>query len=345
MSSAVVSIPEKAFEVRLAEHADAGLSAANFDVVEVVVAEPGAGEVLVQVDYVPVAAAFKDLMKVHCQLPVPPWKPGDLVGVGGVGTVVASNSPDLAVGDLVQSFKGWSEYWTGPAAQFVKLDGGAFPSPVYYLSQGPTAYYGMATVARAGEGDVVFVSGAAGGVGSLAGQIAKARGATKVIGSAGSPEKVAYLVEELGFDAAFDYHDGPVLDRLREHAPEGINVFFDNVGGEQFEAAVQAAAPHARFALCGALSTQAANGEAVLPRFDLMTAITRHLEIRPFATYHTPDQIQDWSVHFSQWLAEGRFVYPHTIVEGGIQAAPGVLLDLLAGKYRGSVSVRVGEPA
>ncbi|WP_218920569.1 MDR family NADP-dependent oxidoreductase [Lentzea guizhouensis] len=226
-----MSIPEKQWEVRLAKHVENDLTLEHFDLVEVAVPEPGDGEVLVRVDYVSVAAAFKEFMRADCQIPgVPPWKLGEPAGAGGVGTVVKSNSPDLAVGDLVQSFGPWQEYWSGPAQQFIKQNPHYVPSPVYFLSQGPTAYYGMATIAQAGEGDVVFVTGAAGGVGSLAGQIAKARGA-KVIGSAGSQAKVDWLVNELGFDAAFNYKDGPVADRLRELAPDGISVFFDNVGG------------------------------------------------------------------------------------------------------------------
>ncbi|QGV77516.1 MDR family NADP-dependent oxidoreductase [Streptomyces ficellus] len=333
------TIPAKAREIRLAKHLEGALTPDHFDLVDVEVPEPGPGEVVVRMDHLGVAAAYQDLMRTDCQLPLPPYQVGARIGGGETGTVVASNSPDLAVGDLVQSMTGWCEYSVGPASSYFKLPAGLFPSTSYFLCQGPTAYYGMADMARAGEGDVVFVSGAAGGVGSLAGQIAKCRGAARVIGSAGSKEKVAYLVDELGFDAAFDYHDGPVADRLAELAPEGIDVFFDNVGGEQFEAALQAARPHARFALCGALSVQNGAGQASFPRFDLMTAITRHVELRPFACYHTPEQIGAWIQHFATWLGEGRFVFPQTVVEGGIEAAPEALLSLLKGAYRGNVSV------
>ncbi|ARF76238.1 zinc-binding dehydrogenase [Kitasatospora albolonga] len=332
-------VPQTAREVRLARHLDGAITPGHFEIAEVPVREPGPGEVLVRTDHVFVAAAYQDLMRPDCPLPVPPYQVGGRIGGGEVGTVVRSADPSLAVGDLVQMMAGWGEYTTAPAASFHRLDATLFPSSSYYLSQGPTAYYGMATLARAGEGDVVFVSGAAGGVGSLAGQIAKCRGAARVIGSAGSKEKVAYLVDELGYDAAFDYHDGPVVDQLRKLAPDGINVFFDNVGGEQFEAAVQVAAPHARFALCGALSGQI-GGTGGHPRLDLMTAITRHLELRPYATYHTPEQVQAWTEHVARWLSEGRFVFPQTVVEGGIEQAPGALLDLLAGRHRGNITVR-----
>ncbi|MEU5537387.1 NADP-dependent oxidoreductase [Streptomyces sp. NPDC020362] len=339
MTGVFAKIPKTAREVRLARHLEGDLTPQHFDVVEVEVPEPASGEVLVRTDYLPLAAAYQDLMRTDCQLPLPPFQVGHRLGGGALGTVVRSASDDLAVGDVVQSFTGWGEYASGPANIFVKVDPGLFPSPVYFLSQGPTAYYGMATLAQASEGDVVFVSGAAGGVGSLAGQIAKCLGAAKVIGSAGSSAKVDYLVNELGFDAAFDYHEGPVVEQLRKLAPDGIDVFFDNVGGEQFEAAVEVAAPHARFALCGALSAQ--NGRGAAPRFDLMTAITKHLTLRPFACYHTPEQILGWLEHFTKWVAEDRFVFPHTLVEGGIEAAPSGLIALLKGAYRGNVAVRI----
>lgn len=177
------------------------------------------GEVLVRTDQVGLAATYLELMRADCTIPVPAWEPGQRVGVATIGTVVRSDSPELAVGDLVQSMTGWSEYSAGPAAGYVKLDRGLFADPGHHLGQGPTAYYGMADVAGVGEGDVVFVSGAAGGVGSLAGQIARCLGAARVIGSAGSPEKVDYLVNELGYDAAFDYHDGSPADRLRSSRP------------------------------------------------------------------------------------------------------------------------------
>ncbi|GAA1116567.1 zinc-binding dehydrogenase [Arthrobacter flavus] len=237
---------------------------------------------------------------------------------------------------------GWREELTGPANTFYPVPVEVLPGAEYVLNQGVTAYHGMVDIAEVGEGDVVFVTGAAGGVGSLAGQIAKARGAKTVIGSAGSAEKVKYLVEELGFDAGINYRDGLVQEQLAEFAPEGINVFFDTVGGSQFEAAVQAAAPDARFALCGTLAGQIDGGNAGSPRLDIMTAIVKQLTIRPFSTFHTPEQLQAWGTHYGQWLAEGKMVFPHTIIDGGLEAAPAALDALLKGRYRGNVLVRMG---
>lgn len=334
------AMPTTRREMRLARHVDAAAGPEHFELVSEPVAKIGPGQVLVRTDHLPLAAAYQDMMTTHCQLPVPPFEVGaPLLGAGALGTVIASESETLAVGDLVQSMTGWCDYSSGPAEQYWRLDRDVVPSPVYYLSQGPTAYYGMATLAQAGPGDVVFVSGAAGGVGSLAGQIARCRGAATVIGSAGSDEKVDYLVRELGFSSAFNYKLGNVEAQLREHAPDGINVYFDNVGGAQFEAAIQVAAPHARFVLCGELSAQNPTGEPSHPRLDLMTAITKHLELKPFATYHTPDQIQAWIAHFGQWLGEGSFVFPHTSVTGSLEDAPQTLVNLLAGDYRGNVSL------
>jgi NADPH-dependent curcumin reductase CurA len=335
------NLPNSAHEVRLAKQLEGELTLDNFEVIQVEVPEPGEEEVLVRTDHLGLSVAYLEMMRADSQLPIPPWNVDQRIGGAAVGTVVRSNSADLVVGAVVKTMAGWCEYSAGPAHEYYPIDPGLFPSPVHHLSQGPTAYYGMAEIAKVGEGEVVFVSGAAGGVGSLAGQIAKCRGAAKVIGSAGSKAKVDYLVDELGYDAAFDYHDGPVVDHLRRLAPEGITVFFDNVGGEQLEAAAQVAVPHARFALCGALPAQIRGAGHRLPGPDLPAAAAKDIEVLPFSTYHTPQQIAAWTEHFSRWLAEGRFVFPHTIVDGGLRAAPQALVSLLKGAYRGNVSVKV----
>jgi NADPH-dependent curcumin reductase CurA len=324
-------------EVRLAAHVTDELSLDHFTLAETEVD----GEVTVKTDYVGLAATYLELMRDDCRIPVPAWQPGERVGAAAVGTVVRSDSPELAVGDLVQSMTGWSEYSAGPAAQYVKLDPDLFPDPSYHLGQGVTAYYGMVDVAAVGKGDVVFVSGAAGGVGSLAGQIARCRGAAKVIGSAGSKAKAGYLFDELGYDAAFDYRDGPVLDRLRQLAPDGITVFFDVVGGEQYDAAVQVARPGARFALCGALSHQLGGGFDRFPEPDRAAAEAKGIEVVPFSCHHTSVQIAAWREHFRRWLGEGRFVFPQTVVEGGIAEVPRAFASMLTGSYRGNVAVRL----
>jgi NADPH-dependent curcumin reductase CurA len=299
------------------------------------------GAVLVKNDFMQVTAVMADLMDASPDLPMPPYLPDQPLWGAAVGTVIASRNDKYTPGDVVSHMSGWRNSFVSDGSDLWPLAEGAYPEAYYSLNQGPTAYHGMVDVAEVGDGDVVFVSGAAGGVGSLAGQIAKRRGAKKVIGSAGTEEKVRYLVDVLGFDAAFNYKDGPVADQLRAQAPEGIDVFFDTVGGEQFEAAVPNAAQGARFALCGALSGQIGDSLGAFPRLDVMTAIVRQIKILPFATYHTPEQIWAWTQNYMQWLNEGKFVFPHTLIDGGLAAAPQALMDLLAGKHRGNVIVRL----
>ncbi|WP_410538498.1 zinc-binding dehydrogenase [Streptomyces sp. KL2] len=336
------TLPKTGKEVRLARYVTDQPSREDFEVAEVEVAAPTAGNVVVHNRYLQVTAVMRDLMAEDPGLPMMPgYKVGERPWGGAIGVVVASDSPDLAVGDTVQHLDGWTEYSTGPAGQYFKVEPAWYPGLEYFLNQGITAYHGMADVAEVGEGDVVFVSNAAGGVGSLAGQIAKARGAKRVIGSAGSAEKVAYLTEVLGYDAAFNYKDGPVAEQLAKLAPDGIDVFFDLVGGEHFEAAVQVAAQGARFALGGAVSAQTGDAQGAFPRLDIMTGIIRQIVIKPFSTYHTPEQIQAWNQHFAQWLQEGKIVLPHTVVEGGVEAAPEALINLLRGAYKGNVLVKI----
>lgn len=333
-------IPATVTEVRLAAHLTDKLTMDNFDVVEVPLRRPDDGEIVVRHEYLQFGAVMADLMREGADIPgMPASQLGRPVTGVGVGVVVASNSPDVSVGTTVLTTQ-WAQYSVGPAQQYLPLDRSVVPDPSFFLNQGPTAYYGMVDIAGVGPGDVVYVSGAAGAVGSLAGQIAKLRGAARVIGSAGSPSKVDYLVNVLGYDAAFDYNDRPVVDRLRELAPDGITVFFDCVGGEQFEAAIEVAAPFARFALCGALAGQLGDAAGGFPKLDLMRAITKHLTLRPFACFHTAEQVMAWNMAFGQWLGEGRFVYPMTVLDATIAEAPHELLGYLAGKHTGAVVVK-----
>jgi hypothetical protein len=334
-------LPTASREVRLAAYPDGAVTLDHFELGETELSEPGANQVVVRNDWMTLGSVARDQMNPGTTLPIPVFQPGVAMWGRTVGTVVRSNSPDLAVGDLVEHFSGWREYAVGTAHEFFKRDRSLLPGPEYFLSQGPTAWHGMVDTAGVAEGDVVFVSGATNGVGALAGQIARLKGAGRVIGSTGSKEKIDFLVQELGFDAAFDYHERPVAEQLAELAPDGVNVVFDNVGGEQFEAAVQVAALGARFALCGALAGQHGPGDGGSPRLALMSAITKGLTLRGFATLHTPDQIENWNAQFGTWLREERIVFPHTVVEGGVTGLPQAFVSLLDRKYSGTVVVKL----
>lgn len=175
----------------------------------------------------------------------------------------------------------------------------------------------------------------------MAAQVAKARGAAYVIGIAGGPQKARYLVDELGLGAAIDYHNDDLDDRLTDLAPDGITAFFDTTGGSQFEAALRHTAFGARFALCGVLAGQVTGGDGGHPRLDIMTALTHAVQIRRFSTRHTPEQIQAWNTHYTQWYAEGRIRFANTLLEGTLQSAITAQDELLAGVHRGNVIVRL----
>jgi NADPH-dependent curcumin reductase CurA len=302
--------------------------------------EPAAGQVRVHNLFQQVIAASGDLMFATSQIPVPVFGVGEPISGPAIGRVVESHADDLPVGTAVLHMSGWREESVlGPGEAFPVPDG-VFPGPEYLLNQGVPAHHGIVDVAAVGEGDVVLVSGAAGGVGSMAAQIAKARGAASVIGIAGGPEKARYLVDELGLDAAIDHRNEDLDGRLTAIAPDGITVFFDTIGGPQFEAALRHAAPGARFALCGALAGQVGGGDGGHPRLDLMTAIAREVQIRPFSTRHTPEQIEAWNAHYALWYAEGRITFAHTLLDGALQRVVSAQDELLAGVHRGNVIVR-----
>jgi NADPH-dependent curcumin reductase CurA len=189
------------------------------------------------------------------------------------------------------------------------------------------------------SGETVFVSGAAGAVGSLVGQLAKARGG-RVVGSAGSPEKVAWLTGELGFDAAFDYKAGPVGKQLREAAPDGVDVYFDNVGGEHLEAAISSLKVHGRAAICGMISMYNATEAPAAPR-NLAQVVGKRLRLQGFLVSDHGHLQQEFVEQVAPMLADGRVQAQETVVDG-IDAMPGAFLGLLSGSNTGKMVVRVG---
>jgi NADPH-dependent curcumin reductase CurA len=274
---------------------------------------------------------------------VPPFQLDKPLDGGAVGEVVAAGEgvDGLAVGDTVLHGLGWREYALVPAGNARKVDTQLAPAQAYLGvlgMTGLTAYAGLIEVAGLREDDVVFVSGAAGAVGSVAGQIAKLRGHT-VIGSAGSPQKVAYVTDELGFDAAFDYHDGAVADLLAEAAPDGIDVYFDNVGGEHLEAAIGALNRHGRVAMCGAISTYNTPGAPAGPS-NMNTVVGKRLALRGFIVSDHGHLMPDFVREVGTWLSEGRIQHRETVVEG-LENAPQAFIGLLRGENTGKMLVKL----
>jgi NADPH-dependent curcumin reductase CurA len=273
---------------------------------------------------------------------VPPFQLGEPLEGGAIGTVIDSRSPDLAEGDLVMHMLGWRDEAVLPAKHAQKLAEIEGLSPSAYLGvlgmTTLTAYVGLLDIAALQPGDVVFVSGAAGAVGSMAGQIAKLKGAARVIGSAGTDEKVQWL-REIGFDAAFNYRSAPVLGQLRDAAPGGIDVYFDNVGADHLDAALVALSNHGRVAMSGAIAHYNATEPPPGPT-NVSLVITKRLTLRGFIVSDHRNRLPDMIADVSTWLAEGRLTHTETVVDG-LENAPAAFIDLLRGANTGKMVVRL----
>jgi NADPH-dependent curcumin reductase CurA len=261
---------------------------------------------------------------------------------GAVGEVVASNAEGFAPGDHVLHFDGWREYAQVNAKSTVKVDPSLAPLSTYLGvlgMTGLTAYAGLLRVAAFKEGEAVFVSGAAGAVGSQVGQIAKLKGASRVIGSAGSDEKVKLLVEEYGFDAAFNYKNGPVAEQLAAAAPDGIDVYFDNVGGEHLEAAIGALNMRGRIAICGLIAQYNATEPTPGPH-NMAKVLQNRLRIEGFLVGDHYDLQPQFVQEVGGWLAEGKLHYRETVVEG-IENNLEAFFGLLRGENTGKMLVKL----
>jgi NADPH-dependent curcumin reductase CurA len=272
---------------------------------------------------------------------VPPFQLDQPLEGGAVGDVIASNAEGFAVGDVVVHQLGWREHAVLDAAHARKVDAGGLPESAFLGvlgMPGLTAYAGLLDVAGMRDGDVVFVSGAAGAVGSLAGQIAKLRGNT-VIGSAGTPEKVAHLTDDLGFDRAFNYKDGDVTKLLAAAAPEGIDVYFDNVGGDHLEAAIAAMNRGGRIALCGMISGYNATGPEPGPT-NMMQLIGKRITMRGFIVTDHGAQLRGLFEEVAPAVRDGRIQFRETVVDG-LDNAPQAFIDLLRGANVGKMLVKL----
>ncbi len=314
----------------------------DFELATVEVPAPGTGEVQVRNLCMSVDPYMRGRM-VDRKSYVPPFQLGEALTGGAIGRVVASAHPEYREGDIVESHYGWREAFTAPATQLKPL-GELTAPPSAYLGvlgmPGMTAYVGLFGAAGLKDGETVFVSGAAGAVGSVAGQIARLKGC-QVVGSAGSPEKVAWLTGELGFDYAFDYHEGDLLGHLRQGAPEGLDVYFDNVGGDHLEAALFHMRPFGRIALCGAISQYNAT-EPVPGPSNLVMAIGLGLTLRGFIVSHFDYLADDFRRDMEAWVRAGDVKYQET-VHHGIDKAPDAFIGLFTGANVGKMIVKLAD--
>ncbi|SDH01928.1 hypothetical protein SAMN05216553_114247 [Lentzea fradiae] len=330
-----------ALEVRLASRPKGWPAAENFEIAEVEVPAPAEGQILVRNLFMSVDPYMRGRMN-DVKSYVPPYQVGAPLEGGAVGEVVASNSPDFAVGDHALHGLGWREYAVLDARFAAKVDGSVAPLSTYLGvlgMPGLTAYAGLLVTAEFKEGDAVFVSGAAGAVGQIVGQVARLKGASRVIGSAGSAEKVKYLTEELGFDVAFNYKDGPVAEQLAAAAPDGIDVYFDNVGGDHLEAAISSLNLNGRATLCGAISQYNATEPPKAPR-NLFQLIGKRLTLRGMLVADHKDLQPQFVAEMGKWIASGELKYTETVVEGGVHQAADAFLGMLRGENTGKMLVK-----
>jgi len=308
---------------------------------EVEAPEPGPGEALARVRYLSIDPTIRTWMD-DAPGYLPPIAIDEVVRSGGIVEVVRSNSEKYKSGDLLFGFTGWQEYVVASEATgYQALPDGVAPTLALSLFgiTGMTAYFGLIDVGKVKEGDVVVVSAAAGATGSTVGQIAKIKGAAKVIGIAGGPKKCAGIVDELGFDEAIDYKSDNVAARLREAAPDGIDLFFDNVGGDILDACLAQLALRGRIVLCGAISGYNDRGAAKGPA-NYANLIIKRGRMEGFLILDYFDRLDEGRAEVAGWLAEGKIKSSEHIVEG-LENAPKALNLLFTGGNTGKVIVQV----
>jgi NADPH-dependent curcumin reductase CurA len=269
---------------------------------------------------------------------------GDVVRAAGLAQVVESRSDAYAVGDLVMGLPGWQEYWLlTPDDGGNVVPAGLAPEDMLsiYGATGVTAYFGLLEIGQPQPGETVVVSGAAGGVGSVAGQLARIAEAGRVIGIAGTEEKCRWVVDDLGFDACINYRTDDVAARLGELCPDGIDVFFDNVGGEILDTVLDQLALRARIVLCGAISEYTrAEPQGIKNYFKLVTQRGR---MEGFIILDYVDRFVEAITALLPWVLEGRIKYSVEVIDG-LEHAPDTLNRLFTGEHAGKLVIRVAEP-
>ena len=328
-------------QVRLAKRPVGEPTHDDFEMTQEPTPKAGSNEMVVASRYLSLDPAMRGWMREGKSY-IDPVNPGDVMRALGVGEVIESNHPDFQVGDTVSGMLGIQAYIKSDGKGFHKVDPNLAPLPTYLNTlgmTGMTAYFALLEVGAPQVGETVVISGAAGAVGSIAGQIAKLKGC-RVIGIAGGAKKCALLVDELGFDGAIDYKKEDLNAALKRECPKGVNVFFDNVGGDILDAVLGRLAPKARVIICGAIS-QYNNKEAVKGPANYLSLLVNRARMEGFVVMDYAPRFAEASKEMAGWLASGQLKSREDIVEG-LQTFPETLLKLFSGENFGKLVLKVG---
>jgi hypothetical protein len=306
------------------------------------VREPGDGEVLIKTLYLSLDPAMRGWMNEGKSY-IPPVGIGEVMRAGGVGRIIASKNSTFAIGDFVYGTLGIQEYLTANGKGLTKVDPKLAPLPVYLGTlgmPGMTAYFGLLDVGQPKQGETVVVSGAAGAVGTVVGQIAKIKGC-RVVGIAGGADKCQYIHDELGFDAAIDYKHEDVKEALRNHCPKGIDVYFDNVGGDILDSALTRITRGARIVICGAISQYNNTGPVKGPS-NYLSLLVNRASMKGMVVFDYADRYAEAGREMAGWMAAGKLKSREDIVKG-LETFPETLLKLFKGENMGKLVLQVAE--
>jgi NADPH-dependent curcumin reductase CurA len=346
MSSTLTSLVNH--QVRLASRPTGMTTADNWQFTEEAVAEPVDGGLVVKTLALSLDPAMRGWLN-DAKSYIPPVGIGEVMRAGGIGRVIASRHPGFAVGDIVTGSPGVQEYWT-VAPEKIKHSGLAkidlrLGQPTQWLNvlgmPGMTGYFGLMDIGQPQPGQTVVVSGAAGAVGQTVGQLAKIKGC-RAVGIAGGPAKCEWVVKELGFDACIDYKAGPVKDALKEHCPKGIDVYFDNVGGEILDAALAKLARKARIVICGAISQYNNTGAMQGPK-NYMSLLVNRARMEGMVVFDYTDRFPVAIAEMAGYLKDGRMKSKEDVVRGGVAVFPETLNKLFNGENFGKLVLHVAD--
>lgn len=336
-----MSLPENR-KFKLIARPEGLVKRSDFEFATEPVGEPGPGEALVKVQYISLDPAMRGWMN-DTKSYIPPVGLGEVMRAGGIGQVIASNDPSLAIGDTVTGMTGIQTFAIANANWLTRVDPQLASLPRYLGAlgmPGMTAYFGLLSVCEPKEGETVVVSGAAGAVGSVVGQIAKIKGC-HTVGIAGGPEKCRYLTDELGFDAAIDYKADDVRKALGEHCSDGVDVYFDNVGGEILDLVLEQLARNARISICGAISQYNNTGPIAGPS-NYLSLLVNHGRMEGFVVSDYAAQFPEAFKELAVWIGEGQIKAREHIVEG-IETFPETFLKLFSGENFGKLIIKVAD--